>query len=136
MRFLRCVGVAAAWAIIGAHGAIAAQPADDRSMSAAEAAELPAPAPIVGREGPGASTCGQFAASYRAYPQDTELLYFSWAQGYMSGMNTILEPLKVPPGDFGKKPIAEQQSIIRDFCDAHPLAPYEGAVLVLFEQLK
>jgi hypothetical protein len=37
--------------------------------------------------GPGAATCGKFAAFYRQVPQVAEAVFFAWAQGYMSALN-------------------------------------------------
>ena len=37
--------------------------------------------------GAGVSTCGRFAEAYRRNPNRAEEFYFSWAQGFMSGLN-------------------------------------------------
>jgi len=40
--------------------------------------------------GPGAQTCGQYATHYKEDPNFGRVVYFSWAQGFMSA-------LPVPP---------------------------------------
>ena len=37
--------------------------------------------------GPGSVTCGKFAADYRQNPDQVDNLFFTWAQGFMSGFN-------------------------------------------------
>jgi hypothetical protein len=38
--------------------------------------------------GIGASSCGEFSEMYRSDPNQAEFMFFSWAQGFMSGLNT------------------------------------------------
>ena len=40
--------------------------------------------------GPGVDTCQQFASHYKKKPTFSEDHYFSWAQGYMSGLNEVM----------------------------------------------
>jgi hypothetical protein len=40
-----------------------------------------------GLMGVGTETCGQYAEVYRMSPEVAENAYFSWAQGFMSGLN-------------------------------------------------
>ena len=89
----------------------------------------------VGEEGAGASTCGQFERNYRANPEHAEIVYFSWAQGAMSGMNTILMIQQKPPTDLNKESLEDQKDYLRNFCDAHPLAPYYAGVFALFGEM-
>ena len=35
----------------------------------------------------GATSCGQFGQSYSKYTLEAERAYFSWGQGWMTGMN-------------------------------------------------
>ena len=41
--------------------------------------------------GLGMHSCSEFARSYAANPSVTEDLYFTWAQGFMSGLNLMLQ---------------------------------------------
>ena len=37
--------------------------------------------------GVGVTSCAEFARLYQGSPEYTELVFFSWGQGYMSGLN-------------------------------------------------
>ena len=87
--------------------------------------------------GGGAGTCGQFAEAYRASPRVMEDFYFSWAQGFMSGRNSVpLQGNNQLIRDLASLPIEEQQSFIRFHCNQFPLEPYVGAVIKLYNFLK
>ena len=89
--------------------------------------------------GAGTSTCGQFAAKYRQVP-DLEISYFAWAQGYMSGINftqlvaKVGEPWVVK--NLASIPIEQQKSVIRRYCNDHPLEDYTDAVMHLYLSLE
>jgi hypothetical protein len=72
--------------------------------------------------GVGGQTCGVFAEAYRQDPHIAETIYFTWAQGYMSGQNilTVLSTGKTV--DLSGVPITQLESSIREYCDSHPLA--------------
>jgi hypothetical protein len=38
-------------------------------------------------QGVGVTSCAEFARLYQGSPEYTELMFFSWGQGYMSGLN-------------------------------------------------
>lgn len=80
--------------------------------------------------GPGAATCLQFAQAYAA-DASSESQYFSWAQGWLSGLNSSAGKcgkgstawdLEVVPADV-------QKMAIRQYCWAHPLDQYTRAVV-------
>jgi hypothetical protein len=80
--------------------------------------------------GAGGVTCAEFAKAYAAAPQVTEDLYYSWALGFMTGLNT-----ENPDNLFAVLNATSQHnetSAIRDYCDAHPQAKYIDAVLDLY----
>lgn len=90
--------------------------------------------PEAGR-GAGTSTCGEFADAYKRNPA-MEVLFFTWAQGYMSGWN-------IASMHEGNQPFAlnawndeQQMSHIRYYCDAHPLQHYLLAVHDLMITMK
>src|SRR5690606_12429635 len=70
--------------------------------------------------GLGVTTCGEFAKAYQINPADAEFVYFSWAQGYMSGLNTVVYGLTGKVIDLSAMPTSDQQSAIRQYCNAHP----------------
>jgi hypothetical protein len=82
----------------------------------------------MGTMGPGSSTCAEFADKMRNNPEIVEPYFFTWAQGYMSGLNGSLPLTK--QRDLAAKSIDEEQSFIREFCDQRPLVRYMRAVLV------
>jgi hypothetical protein len=82
--------------------------------------------------GLGASTCGQFASSYRKSPELVELNYFAWAQGYLSGLNMGSLVQGGLSKNIGGISTDEQQRIIRQYCNDHPLSNYNQAVTDLY----
>jgi hypothetical protein len=66
---------------------------------------------------------------------DIEDHYFSWAQGYMAGMNATT----VGPYNSYKNLAAistkAQEAFIRNYCDQHPLGNYLDAVQALLSSL-
>jgi len=83
--------------------------------------------------GPGAATCAQFAEAYAA-DASSESQYFSWAQGWLSGLNTSALG-KCGRGltawDLGTVPAGVQMTAIRQYCWAHPLDQYSHAVTAM-----
>src|SRR5438132_10726854 len=71
----------------------------------------------------GEYSCGQFAEMYRRNPQVTERMFFQWALGYMSGLNSYLllsgSPMREDGTDLRKWSEERQQQTIRAYCDSH-----------------
>ena len=61
----------------------------------ASSAELVNAEPTAAK-GVGVATCTEFAEKYKADPNLAETIYFSWAQGFMSGWNYKLLYLNQP----------------------------------------
>jgi hypothetical protein len=59
-----------------------------------------------GTTGLGATTCGEFAEHYTKDPNLADLMYGSWAQGFMSGWNLELASARHVYRDFGRKNVA------------------------------
>ncbi len=83
--------------------------------------------------GPGTMTCAQVAQAYRDHPED-ENLFFSWAEGFMSGLNTEL--LQRGETDLNGLPLDTQKQFIKSYCKDHPRTPYLGAVFKLFDRMR
>lgn len=83
--------------------------------------------------GLGMHSCAEFARAYAANPTVTEDLYFTWAQGFMSGMNLMAIAMRLPFRNIDGNGMAIHKSRIRSYCDAHPLAPYAAAVSTVYE---
>lgn len=76
----------------------------------------------------GTFTCAQFAQDYKR-DVAVEQIYFTWAQGYMSGLNAGDEITKNVSKNLLSKPPKEQKFQIREYCDTHPLAKYSEAIV-------
>ncbi len=87
--------------------------------------------------GLGLQTCGEFAKSYVGNPTVVEDTYFTWAEGFMSGLNFVTAVYKMPGREFSSGDISMQsyQSYIRAFCNQHPMAQYLEAVFALYSSL-
>jgi hypothetical protein len=83
----------------------------------------------------GSVTCAHFAEDYRKNPDTAELLYYSWAQGYMSGQNVVLAEAKKSARNLGAFSTKSQKAMLRTYCDGHPLGFFWLAVVALFESL-
>ena len=88
--------------------------------------------------GAGGTTCAVFASRYKENIEKVENVYFTWAQGFMSGLNTGLiashsETPDLHPNDFDTE---DQQRYIRHYCDQHPLADYYAAVMDLYMEMR
>jgi len=84
--------------------------------------------------GAGASTCGGFAKAYAHDPQN-EYIFFSWAQGYMSAVNDTLAATGIHNYRDLAGETANQMARIRLYCNDHPLADYDIAVMDLYDSL-
>jgi len=84
--------------------------------------------------GVGSVTCSKFAQDFRR-STDTEVVYFTWAQGLMSGYNVSLLVAKDNARDLLAKPLDEQKAYLRSYCDRHPLQDYYQAVLNMYVTL-
>jgi hypothetical protein len=83
--------------------------------------------------GIGAKTCAGFAEEYRQDPDHWEIIYFSWAQGWMSGVNTAnIQTAR----NVNSVPVPDQKMYLRRYCDEHPSDNYVDAVVQLFQMLK
>lgn len=82
-------------------------------------------------QGAGSFTCAQFAEDYRGSPDLSEVTFFTWAQGYMSGLNVSL-PKGVPFRNLAGSPTSDEEGFIRNYCDKHPLELYMDAVEHLY----
>jgi hypothetical protein len=85
--------------------------------------------------GIGAATCAEFAAAYKQTPELTEAVYYTWAQGFMTGQNSIAFKNKEKVFDFEHLNQNDQKFFLRSFCDQHPLAIFVQAVLDLINRL-
>lgn len=81
--------------------------------------------------GVGSRSCAEFGADYKRDPRAAEILYMSWALGFLSSQNitNVLEhrPMR------GLPEAAAISRGIRQECDYHPLAPFFETVLNFYK---
>ena len=79
--------------------------------------------------------CGKFA---QRYAQNTvvEEIYFQWAQGFMTALNAAFIADNKAARDLNSYPTLDQMAAIRQYCNDHPLATYQDAVMDLLHHLK
>jgi hypothetical protein len=82
----------------------------------------------------GTLTCGEFAQHYRQ-SVEFENYYFTWAQGYMTAMNIGISIQKHQFRDLASRPVNDEKTSIRLYCNNHPLAEYLSAIMDLYNSL-
>ena len=88
--------------------------------------------------GAGTRSCAVFARTYKEKPKSADMIYFSWAQGYMSGVNIAagINNKDYRPANLNAMTVAAQQRFIRDFCDRNPLKDFREAVDTLLGNIR
>lgn len=86
--------------------------------------------------GLGAASCSQFIKD-SLNSKDANFAYFSWVQGFLSGMNLATSDSEGKPlyVNLGAIPVAEQQLFIRQYCTKNPDEYLLGAALELYQSL-
>ena len=102
-------------------GAVIVLPAAARAESAAA-------------EGVGTYACSEFAR-VQLHDQSLATLYFSWAQGWMTGWNLAEMDAAKPSRDLNARSVGDEQAFLKSYCAAHPKALYMEAVYRLFSSL-
>jgi hypothetical protein len=74
-------------------------------------------------------SCAQFADAVRRGGY-SELLYYTWAQGFLSARSEAPEHHE-PLINLAVMSTDEQRRLLRSYCNEHPLAQYIDAVLNL-----
>jgi hypothetical protein len=86
--------------------------------------------------GLGGDTCAEFGMAYKNDPVVSEILYYHWAQGFMSGQNLAPVLSRKPVKDLTSVSVESQKVQIRAYCDKHPLVAYMQAVSDVYDTLK
>jgi hypothetical protein len=94
------------------------------------AASVPSSGVLV--QGPGTETCAEVAQYYRQDPKLAKALFFSWAQGFLSGVNMSSLPVTA---NVGAMTVENQEAYLREYCETHPLMHYVEAVMALYTSL-
>ena len=85
--------------------------------------------------GIGAYTCGQFSKQYGDTGGTVEHDYFIWAQGFMSGNNSLMKGDAGQTVDLTAETEDDQRLFLRHYCSDHPLMEFYIAVEALYQQL-
>ena len=109
-------------------------------MGLAAAVAVVATAAPVGAEpaagqGVGTYTCAEAARAVRK-DRSLDLLYFSWAQGWMTGWNLAQMNVAAPTVDLTARSLDDQQAYIKSYCVLHPDGLYMDAVHQLYTAMK
>jgi hypothetical protein len=83
--------------------------------------------------GSGTMSCDEVTGAIQQHPED-ENLFFSWAQGFMSGLNTDL--LKRGETDLNGLSLDAQKQFVRSYCKENPRNAYFAAVFKLFDKMR
>ncbi len=86
-------------------------------------------------QGMGASSCAKFAKMYQGDPENMEIMFFTWAQGFMSGLNLASSAAGGFERELGGS-TTDQESAIRIYCSTNPLKTYMDAVVNLYGTLR
>jgi hypothetical protein len=86
--------------------------------------------------GVGANSCTQYVQDVRSRVGDARHFYFSWAQGFMSGMNGMLITQGIRHTDLWRRPMENQIAALDRFCDVSPSALYMEGVIMLFNIMR
>jgi len=84
--------------------------------------------------GVGTGSCAEFGKAYQGDPKFTELVYGSWVQGFLSGLN-IQRAIENKSMRNIPSPDGGQNRAIRSRCDRRPLATFFEIVVEYFDTL-
>ena len=88
--------------------------------------------------GLGTRSCARFAQDFKQNPELWDTLYYSWAEGFMTGFNLVRSTIAKQDIDLNPHNRSEQwrRESILEYCATHPLSPYSEAVVNLINELK
>ena len=89
----------------------------------------------IGVAGPGAHSCAEFARFFRQDPDQTSVMMFTWAQGYMSGLNVAGGASGREVRDLAGMNTKDEEWAILNYCDQHPMSDLATAVMDLYKTL-
>jgi hypothetical protein len=84
--------------------------------------------------GVGSVSCAEFAKMYQGDPDNAELVFFSWAQGFMSGLNMAAMASQKQTRDLAGIAV-DQKRALRSYCANNPLKNYMDGVIEFYGRL-
>jgi hypothetical protein len=84
--------------------------------------------------GVGSLSCAEFAKMYQGAPENAELVFFSWAQGFMSGLNMAAMANQTRTRDLAGI-MVDQKRALRTYCANNPLKNYMDGVIEYYGKL-
>src|SRR5262249_36526936 len=99
---------------------------------------LPLPAHgTIAWAGAGTQSCAIYGQNFKRDPAVYGNAYFSWAQGFMSALNTRhFETQDFTDLQPRSSPQNGQERFIQGYCDQHPLAMVVDAVMELWKEMR
>lgn len=94
-----------------------------------------ATAPVPDTAGVGLVTCAVYGKEYGKNPEYVEAIWFSWLQGYLSGLNAILKVTGHARRNLDGVTPEEKKEYLRRFCNENPLDYYIAGAKRLFLSL-
>jgi hypothetical protein len=85
--------------------------------------------------GVGSASCSEYAQLYKADPKSADVVYATWAQGFMTGFNFSTMSESNGYRDLAAKSVDTLNAHVRQYCNAHPLARFLAAVTDFFGTL-
>jgi hypothetical protein len=98
-------------------------------------AAAPAAAEPAAGQGVGAYTCAEAARAARDDHQ-LDLIYFSGAQGWMTGWNLAQLDQHQPTADMTALSLPDQRAFLENYCARHADGLYMEAVYKLYQAMK
>jgi hypothetical protein len=77
-------------------------------------------------------SCSQYAQEVRSHGENMRAFFFSWAEGFMSGLNTRLGS----PTNLGAMETNAQNAFIDQYCNQRSLSSYSDAVMSLYDTMR
>ena len=93
------------------------------------------PAEALPLEGAGTAKCSDFIKFYLSGSNSDVLVFLSWAQGYMSGLNAADMRSGGHGRDLSSISTEDEQQFLHDYCQEHPTDDVASAAISLYKQM-
>jgi len=93
------------------------------------------PAEAVPLEGAGTAKCSDYLKFYQSGSTTDALVFLSWAQGYMSGLNASEMRYGGHGRDLASISTEDEQQFLHDYCQEHTGDDIASASISLYKQM-